>query len=328
MTAVVGLLVALCVLLAPLAAEGQRPAKIPRVGWLGLGYEREGLVLEPFRQGLRDLGYVEGQNVAIEWRFAEGKPERLPAMAAELVRRKVDVIVVPVTSTALAARNATTTIPIVMVAIPDPVGAGLVQSLARPGGNITGLSLLSPELSAKQLDLLKQVVPSVSRIAVLRDPASVGHRITVKEAKVTGRALGVELRVLDAKGPDDFDAAFAAMTRERAGALRVLAHPMYFAHRERLARLAGEARLPTMYGSTDHAEAGGLMAYAPSLADNYKRAAVFVDKILRGARPADLPVEQPSRFQLVVNLRTARALGLTIPQSVLIRADRVILMIG
>ena len=326
MSPVIGLLVALGVLLSPLATEAQQPAKMPRIGYLGFGMStpENAAVYEPFRQGLRDLGYVEGQNVAIEWRFAEGRPERLPDLARELVRLKVDVIVVPVTSAALAARNATRTIPIVMVAVPDPIGAGLVQSLARPGGNVTGLSFLNPELSAKQLQLLKEVVPKVSRVAVLQDPASVGHRIILKEAEATARALGVELQILGARVPDDFDAAFAAMTRERAGALLVLAHPTFLLYRRRLADLAEKGRLPAMYGNTEHAEAGGLMAYAPSLADNFRRSAVYVDKILKGAKPSDLPVEQPTRFQLVVNLKAAQALGLTIPQSVLIRSDRVV----
>ena len=293
---------------------------------LGLGSPTPDIIAstESFRQGLRELGYVEGRNVTLEWRWAEGRPEQLPRLASELVQLPVDVVVVGATSSARAARDATTTIPVVMTGVPDPVEAGLVQSLARPGGNVTGMSLMTPELSAKQLELLKEVVPTVSRVGVLRDPGGTGHRITLSAAEVAARALRLDLRVVDVRGPDDFQTAFAALGRDRAGAVLVLAHPTFFAHRRRLVEAAKASRLPVLYGTTEHVHAGGLMAYAASVAESYRRGAVFVDKILRGANPADLPVEQPTKFELVINLKTAKALGLTIPPAVLARADEVI----
>jgi ABC-type uncharacterized transport system substrate-binding protein len=311
---------------APITVGAQQAARIPRIGMLGLGSPTPDIIAsnESFRQGLRELGYVEGRNVTIEWRWAEGRLEQLPGLAAELVQLPVDVIVVGATSSARAARNATTTIPIVMTMIPDPVAAGLVQSLARPGGNITGMSLMTPELSAKQLELLREVVPTVSRVGVLRNPVGTGHRITINAAEIAARAMRLDLRLVDARGPDDFEAAFAVLRRERAGAVLVLANPTFFAHRRRLVEAANASRLPVLYGTTEHVHAGGLMAYAASVAESYRRGAAFVDKILKGAKPADLPVEQPTRFELIVNLKTAKVLGLTIPQSVLLRADEVI----
>ncbi len=324
----VGLIVtlALGLLLAPLAADAQQAAKVPRIGGL-VGASREMALhnIEAFRQGLRELGYVEGQSIAIEWRYADGKLERFPDLAAELIRLKVDVIVAGVTAAALAAKNATKTIPIVMGAVGDPIGSGLVASLARPGGNVTGPSLLAPELVGKQLELLRETVPGVSRVAVLSNPANpISQKLMLTEAEVAARSLGVQLLILGPRGPDEFDSAFAAMIRERAGALLVLADVGFFHHRIRIAELVAKSRLPAMFGLREHVEAGGLMAYGANVRDSWRRAVTYVDKILKGAKPADLPVEQPTRFELVINLKTAKVLGLTIPQSILIRADQVI----
>jgi len=267
---------------------------------------------------------VEGQNIVIERRYSEGRNERLPDLAADLVRLKVDVIVAAGTPPPYAAKRATTTIPIVMTNASDPVGSGLVASLARPGGNITGLSLLSPELAGKQLELLKETVPKVSRVAVLWNPANPVHTLILRQAEVAARSLRLQLQILEARGPNEFDSAFSAMTKERAGALLVLADPMFFGHRTRLADLAAKSRLPSVFLLREHADAGGLMAYGPSTRDNFRRAATYVDKILKGAKPGDLPIEQPTKFELVINLKTAKALGLTIPRFVLGRADEVL----
>jgi ABC-type uncharacterized transport system substrate-binding protein len=281
-------------------------------------------LIEAFRQGLRDLGYVEGRNVVIEYRDAEGKLERLPALAAELVARRVDVLVVGGTPQALAAKQATRTIPIVFSTVGDPVGSGLITSLARPGGNLTGLSNLSPELIGKCLELLKQTVPGVGRVAVLLH-TSVNAEHAVKEM-LTGpaRALGVRLQFVTVRGPADLDRAFSDMRRERAGALTVLGSPLFLNERQRLVELAMKNRLPAVYATRDVVDAGGLMAYGSDDADLLRRAATYVDKILRGAKPGDLPVEQPTKFELVINTKTAKVLGLTIPQSVLGRADHII----
>ena len=324
-TAALIVALALGVLSAPLPADGQQPGKVPRIGYLSATSPTVATnVLNAFRQGLRDLGYVEGENIAIEYRWAEGKLERLPALAAELVRLKVDLILAWTTAPALAAKDATRTIPIVIGYVADPVERGLIASLARPGGNVTGLSWGGIELSGKQLELLKDAVPKLSRVAILINPASQFHKAVVKEIETAGRALGVKLQPLEVRAPDEFDSAFKAMTRERAGALLVPGDSMFLLHRTRLAELAAKSRLPAMHGLREHVEAGGLMSYAPSLSDTSRRGATFVDKILKGAKPADLPVEQPTRFELVINLKTAKALGLTIPPSVLIRADHVI----
>ena len=263
---------------------------------------------EAFRQGLRDLGYVEGRNLVIEYRFAEGKSERLPALAAELVALKVDVIVAVTTPEALAAKKATRTLPIVFVAAADPVTSGLVSSLARPGGNVTGLSSFFPELVGKRLELLTQAVPGVTRVAVLWHPGAMGERTgkdMLKEAEVAARVLGVRLQFVEARGPADFDRAFSAMTRARAGALTVLASAMFANERRRLADLAAKNRLPAVYPQRAYVDAGGLMAYGPNLADMHRRAATYVDKILKGTKPADLPVEQPTKFELVINLKSS-----------------------
>jgi len=313
---------------APLAAGAQQAAKVTRIGLLSLNASSASpQFFEPFLQRLRDLGYVEGRNVVIEYRDAEGKPERLPALAAELVALKVDVILAPGTPHALAAKQATKTVPIVFTGVTDPVTDGLVTSLARPGGNVTGLSLLAAELGGKRLELLKQAVPGVSRVAVLRQPGGQGERTdkdTLKKAEVAARALGVRLQFVEARGPADFDRAFSDMTRARAGALTGFSGSMFFNERRHLVDLAAKNRLPAVYPLRDFADAGGLMSYGPNLADSMRRAASYVDKILKGAKPADLPVEQPTKFELVINLKTAKALGLTIPPSLLGRADELI----
>jgi putative tryptophan/tyrosine transport system substrate-binding protein len=315
-------------LAAPLGAEAQRAAKVPRIGFLGLNPGANPHLREAFLQKLRDLGYVEGRNVVIENRSAEEKLERLPALAAELVALKVNVIVTGGgTPTALAAKQATRTLPIVFTSASDPVTDGLVTSLARPGGNVTGLSNLAPELVGKCLDQLKQAVPGFSRVAVLRQPDAVGERTDkdmVQGAEVAARALGVRLQFVEARGPADFDRAFSDMTRARAGALTVLGSVMFFGERRRLVDLAAKNRLPAVYPWRDFVDAGGLMSYGSDLADLFRRAAVYVDKILKGTKPGDLPVEQPTKFELVINLKTAKTLGLRIPPSLLGRADEVI----
>jgi putative ABC transport system substrate-binding protein len=315
-------------LTAPLVAEAQQAAKIARIGYLASNLAANPHLAEAFRQGLRDLGYVEGRNIVIEYRSAEGKPERFPALAAELVALKVDVIVLAGgTLAALAAKQATRTIPIVFPAAADAVTSGLVTSLARPGGNVTGLSFLGPEIIGKRLEQLKQAVPGVSRVAVLWQPGALGERTDkdiLKEAEVAALALGVRPQFVEARGPGDFDRAFSDMTKARAGALTVWSTPMFLSERRRLVDLAVKNRLPAVYPWREFVDAGGLMSYGPNQADMFRRAATYVDKILKGAKPGDLPVEQPTKFELVLNLKTAKALGLTIPQSVLGRADQVI----
>jgi putative ABC transport system substrate-binding protein len=309
---------------APLVAEAQQSAKIPRIGYVGANLADVPHLQEAFLQGLRDLGYVEGRNVVIEFRSAEGKLERLPALAAELVALKVDVIVAPPTVAALAAKQATRTLPIVMTGSADPVQSGLVTSLARPGGNVTGLSYLSEELGGKRLDLLKQAVPGVSRVAVLWEPGSASERTEkdiLKELEVAARGLGVRLQFVEVRVPEDIDRAFSYMTRARADALAVLGSPMLGAERRRIADLAAKNRLPTVYPGRQSVDAGGLMSDGANLADLHRRAATYVDKILKGAKPAELPIEQPTKFELVINLKTANALGITIPPSLLQRAE-------
>jgi putative tryptophan/tyrosine transport system substrate-binding protein len=315
----------LSLLVAPLAAEAQPPTHVHRIGVLAGGTTsgRDPYV-EAFLEGMRALGYVEGQNLVLEYRGAEGQYERLPDLAAELVRLQVDVLLVVITPAALAAKQATTTIPIVMAGVGDPVGSGLVASLSRPAGNVTGLAAVSSDLVGKQLEFLKEVLPTVSRVAVLWNPANPVHALNVREADVAGQALGVQLHLVAARGPDAFDSAFAAMTSAPAGALLVLGDSMFLQHRRRLAELAATSRLPTMHNVGPYVEAGGLMAYGPSPLDILRRAATYVDKILKGAKPADMPVEQPTKFDLVINLKTAQALGLTIPPSVLFQATEVI----
>ncbi len=313
---------ALAILAAPPAAEAQQPAgKIPRIGILRPGSWPDPLV-EAFRQGLRELGYAEGRNINIEYRWAEGRVERFPSLAADLVHLKVDLIVAAGTQ-ALAAKQATTTIPIVMPISTDPVGSGLVVSLARPDGNATGFATLSEELPGKWLELLKETLPRVSRVAVLLAPATPPGQVTVSEGAV--RSLGLHLQMLNMRRSDDFETAFAAAKKNRAGALVVLGSPFFYSYRTRLVELAAKHRLPTIYPEKEFIiGSGGLMSYGPDFHDLFRRAATYVDKILKGAKPGDLPVEQPTKFEFVINLKTAKALGLTIPQSVLIRADEVI----
>jgi len=310
----------------PLAAGAQPAANTPRVGWLSPGSAAsDESFLASFRDGLRELGWTVGHNIAIESRWAEGKFDRLPDLAVELVRLKVDVIVANVTQASLAAKRATATIPIVMVGVGDPLGSGLVDNLARPSGNITGPSSMLAEVSAKQLALLKETVPRASPVAVLWNPANpVWRASALKQTEAAAQAMGLQLQRLEARGPDELEAAFAAMSRERAGALFVPADIIFVRHAQQMADLASKHRLPAMYGFREHVEAGGLMSYAPSFPVLFRRAAAFVDKILKGAKPADLPVEQPTKFELVINLKTAKALGITIPQSVLHLADEVI----
>ncbi len=314
-------------LAAPLAAGAQQAGKVYRVGYLSPGSPSDPgrqRRFEAFRQGLRELGYVEGQSITIESRWAEGKYDRYSALAADLVRLKVDVIVAVGGRATQDAQQATRTIPIVMSVVIDPVGSGLVASLARPGGNVTGLTMMASDLVGKQLQVLKEVVPKVSRVALLWNPDNPGSAPQLRQAEAAARALGVQLQTLEARGPQEIGSAFAAMTRERAGGLVVLADAILLNQRRQIAELAAKRRLPEVYPLREHAEAGGLIVYGANPLDLERRAATFVDKILKGAKPGDLPVEQPTKFELVINLKTAKALGLTIPQSVLGRADELI----
>jgi len=293
--------------------------KVPRIGFLA-NVRSPGT--EAFQKGLRELGYVEGQNIIVEWRLAEGRFERLPEFAAELVRLKVDVIYAPADPYVEVARKATTTIPIVFAVVADPVGRGFVQSLARPGGNITGLTNVSRELAGKRLELLKETVAGVSRIGVLTNPAT--SALTWPETEAAARALGVQLLVQEAREVGDLEGAFAAMKRGGVAAVIKLPDAMFYAQRRRIADLALKHRLPVMSAFRDFVEAGGLMAYGADIGDLIRRSATYVDKILKGAKPADLPVEQPTKFELVINTKTAKAIGLTVPPSLLFRADHVI----
>ncbi len=308
-------------------AAAQPQANVPRVGYLSpgspsdLGRQRR---LEAFRQGLRDLGYVEGQNITLESRWAEGEYDRYPALVADLVRLKVHVIVAVGGRATQVAQMATRTIPIVMSVVIDPLGSGLVSSLARPAGNVTGLSNMASDLVGKQFEVLKQAVPEISRVALLWNSANPGSAPQLREAEAAARALGVRLQTLEARVPQEIDSAFAAMTRERAGALVVLADAILLNQRKQIAELAAMKRLPSASAMGEYAEAGGLIAYSANFLDLERRAATFVDKILKGAKPGDLPIEQPTKFDLVINLKTAKALGLTIPPALLLRADQVI----
>ena len=307
------------------SAQAQQPGRVPRIGFLLPYSPGPDARVEAFRQGLLELGYVEGQNVAIEYRWADGRFEQLPALAEDLVRLKVDVIVAAVTQASLAAKRATGAIPIVMIAVSDPVGSGLVASLARPGANITGTSSMTADVVGKQLELLKETVPKISRVAALWNPANpIFQAIQRKETEAAARTLGVQLRILEARGPDEIESAFATMARERTRALLVLGDPVFRSHRKRIADLAANGRLPAVSGTTEFVDAGGLMAYGPSFTDMNRRAAYYVDRILKGTKPADLPVEQPTKFELIINLKTAKQIALTIPPNVLARADKVI----
>jgi putative ABC transport system substrate-binding protein len=311
----------------PLTAHAPQAARLARIGYLGTNRAANPHLHEALRQGLRDLGYEEGRNLLIEYRDAEGKLDRLPALAVELVALKLDVIIAPGTPQARAAKQATTTIPIVFTAASDPVQDGLVSSLARPGGNVTGLATISPELVGKGLEHIRRAVPEVTRLAVLWQPGALGERTNkdmLKEADTVARSQRVRLQIVEVRAPADFDRAFLDMTRAGAGALAVLPSSIFLSERRRLADLAAKNRLPAAYPQREFVDAGGLMSYGPNVPDLFRRAATYVDKILNGSKPGDLPVEQPTKFELVINLKTAKALGLTIPPSMLQRADQVI----
>ena len=314
------LLFALCV-----SAEAQQPKKVPRVGYLaGPSLSSMSARTEAFRQGLRELGYVEGKNIVMEYRYADGKLDRVPALAAELVRLKVDVIVTAAATPTRAAKGATVTIPIVMTNDNDPVGNGFVASLARPGGNITGMASLSPELSGKRLELLKEIVPTLSRVAVVGTSTNPGNAQTLRETELAAETFGVRLQYLDVISSNDIETAFREASKGRAEAVLALGGPLLADRRKQFADLAAKSRLPAIYWRSDIVEAGGLMSYGVYSPDLDRRAATYVDKILKGAKPADLPIEQPTKFELFFNLKSAKQIGLTIPPNVLARADRVI----
>jgi putative ABC transport system substrate-binding protein len=318
--------ISLCALAAPLASLAQ-PAKIPRIGYLQAVAPQNGTspFLEDLRQGLRDLGYVEGKNMQLEIRWGEGKLERMPALAAELVRMKVDLIVAVTSPAVWAAKKATPTIPIVMPLSSDPVGDGLVASLARPGGNITGMSVMAPELSAKRLQLLKEVFPKQDRpAAVLWNPDYLGMAARFKQIQSAAPAMGMNVRSVEIRDSRELEHALEALDRERPDALVLLADPLTLSQRLRIVEFAAEEKLPAIYEASQFVEAGGLMSYGPNLDAMLRRSAIYVDKILKGAKPADLPIEQPAKFELVINLKTAKALGIAMPQSVLVQADRII----
>jgi ABC-type uncharacterized transport system substrate-binding protein len=316
---------ALCVMLFALCDEvpAQQSLKVPRIGYLTVA-QRVSDRRDAFLQGLRDLGYVEGKTIVIEWRFAEGKEDRAPGFATDLVRLKVDIIVTAGPIPTRLAKEATTTIPIVMMQDTDPVGNGFVASLARPGGNITGLATLAPELSGKRLELLKEIVPKLLRIAVVGQSTYPGNAQNLKETELAGESFGVKVQYLDVLNAKDIEIAFRGASKGHADAALILPGPLTNGQRIKIAELALKNRLPVMYSGREHMDVGGLMYYGPSFTDLSRRAATYVDKILKGAKPADLPVEQPTKFEFVVNLKTAKQIGLTIPPNVLARADRVI----
>ena len=323
--AVQSFLVAVVMLAFAVMAEAQQAGKVPRIGFLAAPpFSAMTARVEAFRQGLRELGYVEGKNIVIEWRSAEGKFDRLPDLASELVRLKVDVIVTGGPQATRPAKEATSTLPVVMGFDTDPVGNGFVASLARPGGNITGLATLAPEISGKQLELLKEIVLRLSRVAVLGNSNEPGNAQALREVEVAAGAFGVQLQHLDVRDPKDIETAFRAVNKGRADAILMLNSPVLNAHRTQVVNLAVKSRIPVIYSGSAAVEAGGLMSYGVSTADLFRRAATYVDKILKGAKPADLPVEQPTKFEFVINLKTAKQIGLTIPPNVLVRADRVI----
>ena len=307
------------------SAEAQQPKKVPRVGVLFPGFPSTySLRTEAFLQGMRDLGYVDGKTIQIEWRWAEDRVEKLPDLAVELVRLNVDVIVTSSTPAAKALKNATSTIPVVMALVGDPVGTGLVAGLARPGGNLTGLTNIAQDLSAKRLELLREVVPSASRVAAMLNPTNPLDQVELKEMQFAAGKLGVQLQPIEASGSNALQEAFATMTRNRVRGLVVLTDGIFYSQRIRIVQLATKNRLPAMYFQPEFAADGGLMSYAPNTDQFFRRAAVYIDKILKGAKPADLPVEQPTRFEFIINLKAAKQIGLTIPPNVLARADRVI----
>ncbi|HKY08207.1 MAG TPA: ABC transporter substrate-binding protein [Candidatus Binatia bacterium] len=308
---------------AGLEARAEQTKNIPRIGFLSPTSDDSRV--EAFRQGLRELGYADGRNIAIEYRWADGNFERLPQLAIDLVRLKVDIMVAVVTQASLAAKKATSTIPIVMIGVADPEGSALVASLARPGANITGTSSMTAEIVGKQFELLKDTLPKIARVAALWNPANpIFQGIQRKQAENAARALSVQLQIVEARGPEEIDRAFGALSRDRARALIILNDPVFTAERKRIAELAGKYRIPSVSGTLEYTEAGGLMAYGPSFPEMYKRAAAYVDKILKGTKPADLPVERPTKFEFVIHLKAAKQIGLTVPPDVLARADKVI----
>ena len=306
-------------------SEAQQTKKMPRLGFLGNSTPAlEENLVGPFREGLRDLGYVEGKNILIEYRWAEGKYERFPTLIAELIALKVKLIVTAGTPATIALKKATTTLPLVMIAVGDPVGTGLIASFAHPGGNLTGLSSISPELDGKRLELLREVVPKISHVAVLWNPTSPLQVVAERETQAAAHAMGIKVLSLGVQAQEQFDNAFATIRRERPGALLVLADRLFLHHRVRIMDFAVQNRLPGVHAYVELVEAGGLMSYGPSYSGMHRRAAYFVDRILKGAKPADLPVEAPMKFELVINLKTAKQIGLTIPPDVLFRATKVI----
>ncbi len=309
----------------PLAARAQQAGKVPRIGLLSpFSHSDTALWHRAFLEGLRDLGWVEGKTILIEYRYAEGRNDRLPELVADLVRLKVDIIVTAVTNDALAAKDATREIPIVMVAAGDPVATGIVESLARPGGNITGLSQMNPELIGKRLELLKEIVPELSSVAVLWNPEDPISILGWKEIQLPARKLEVEAHSLEVRSPGDLDKALDEAARTRAGALVIMPNPVFVTNLKRIADFAARNRLPSIFHLREFANDGGLVSYGVDRSDLFRRAATYVDKILKGAKPENLPIEQPTKFELVINLKTAKALGLTVPPSLLARADEVI----
>ena len=306
------------------AAEAQQSASPRRIGVLLTSWLPEHKEVQEFRRGLRDLGYVEGRDVLIEWRAANGDYNRLPELAVDLIKTKVDVIVVDGTVATRAAKHATSTIPIVKALVADPVGSGLVANLAHPGGNITGFTMMIPDLSAKRLQLLQEAIPRLNRVAVLWNPDAPYTRKVIEELKAAAASLSIEMIFVSVRGPKEFDAAFSSIRQARVGALYVIEDSLLTTHRATLIELASKAHLPSISGVTQYVEAGALMSYGPNIADMFRRTAEYVDRILKGAKPADLPIEQPTKFELAVNLKTAKALGITIPESILLRADEVI----
>jgi len=323
-----GFLFALVALVArlglPSPADAQQPTSPRHIGVLLALFSQESKEAQAFRQGLRDAGYVEGRDVVIEWRSASGDYDQVPRLVSELIRSRVDVIVVDTTVATRAAKRATSTVPIVMATIADPVGTGLVASLAHPRGNVTGLSVMTTDLSAKRLQLLKEAIPRLTRVAVLWNPDTPYHSKAIEEIKAVAPSLSINLSFVEARTSENFSAAFSAASRAHAQALYVIIDPYFFNHRMTLLALASKARLPVIYGEKNFAEAGALMSYGPNFGDMFRRSAEYVDKILKGAKPADLPIEQPKEYEFVINLKTAKALGLTIPDSIRLRADEVI----
>ena len=323
--AMTSILIVAILLAVAVIAESQQPKKIPRIGFLVASSPSPTATrVEAFRRGLRDLGYVEGKNIGIEYRYAEGKLDRLPTLAVELVRLRVDVIVTSGPVSTRSAKQATVTIPIVMGFDDDPVGSGFVASLARPDRNITGLAALSPEISGKQLELMKEILPKLSRVALFGEVSRPGTAQSLREINVAADAFGVQLQYLEVRGAKDIEIAFRAASNERADAVLVLGNPVLLSQRRQVVDLAIKSRLPAIYRNQDYVEDGGLMSYGASISDLFRRAATYVDKILKGAKPVDLPVEQPTKFELFINLKAAKQIGLMIPRNVLARADRVI----